>query len=361
MQANNFYSDLFELNRREFADSLWTVGGRPSPSQYVPCGRGLSAYTYIGPIAPFEPVTRIFANMEQHLSFSISFNIFGVDFPLASRNSKFEIYLNDNLYDIKYLVVPAISDLCGTSAPEAFLTFPPTPFYQDTNNNLNLTIIADTFWGIRDLRLVLQKCDSNCLNCGPSGCLQCSGLLQLTNGQWTGCPLGFGTNSAFVPGQNGYCYRCQDKCLNCIFNNSANSSNCQLCSAPFYLYKGQCILRTNIGGILPAPALSLPPGSQAPLPTCSLPPAFVSNGTNSTNSSNGSFTLSSSTLTSQLNVPERHYKQIVEFYLVRVGQWQPSDRLDVYLNDLLLLSKTYSSFGNQICSSPTNTTDFISF
>jgi hypothetical protein len=69
--------------------SLWTVNGLPSPSQYVPCGtQPQSSYTYVGPAAPFEPVTRIFANLPAHIAFSLSFNVFAVDLPAAS-NTKF--------------------------------------------------------------------------------------------------------------------------------------------------------------------------------------------------------------------------------------------------------------------------------
>jgi len=66
-----------------------------------------------------------------------------------------------------------MSDVCSSPAPEAFVTFPPTTFYIDSaaSANLNLTIVADTFWGLRNVRMVFQKCDSSCLNCGLNGCL----------------------------------------------------------------------------------------------------------------------------------------------------------------------------------------------
>ena len=64
-----------------------------------------------------------------------------------------------------------MSDVCSSTAPEAFVTFPPTTFYTDSSTNLNLTIVADTFWGLRNVRMVYQKCDSNCMNCGANGCL----------------------------------------------------------------------------------------------------------------------------------------------------------------------------------------------
>lgn len=60
---NSFYTETYLLNDQIFAGSLFTVGGSPSPSQYVPCGSETqSSYTYIGPAAPFQPITRLFVN-----------------------------------------------------------------------------------------------------------------------------------------------------------------------------------------------------------------------------------------------------------------------------------------------------------
>jgi len=40
---------------------------------------------------------------------------------------------------------------------------------------------------------------------------------------------------------------------------------------------------------------------------------------------------------------------LVSFYLIKIDVWDPSDSLNMYLNDLLVLQKSYSSFGNKIC------------
>jgi hypothetical protein len=54
-------------------------------------------------------------------------------------------------------------------------------------------------------------------------------------------------------------------------------------------------------------------------------------------------------MSSLIQINQTHYKKIVEFYLIKIDRWEPSDLLQVYLNDLLVLSKNYSAFGNSIC------------
>lgn len=68
------------MRQQAFVGSLWTVGGLPSPSQFVPCGnQPVTAYTYIGPAVAFQPVSRIYANLRPHQALSLSFNVFVVD------------------------------------------------------------------------------------------------------------------------------------------------------------------------------------------------------------------------------------------------------------------------------------------
>lgn len=57
---------------------------------------------------------------------------------------------------------------------------------------------------------------------------------------------------------------------------------------------------------------------------------------------------------------QRHYRKIVQFYLLKVDEWADGDQLQLYLNDLLVMSKTYSKLGNNICFDPTQN-DFISY
>ena len=47
-------------------------------------------------------------------------------------------------------------------------------------------------------------------------------------------------------------------------------------------------------------------------------------------------------MTAQLQVPQVHYKIIVEFYLMKIDKWEATDLMQLYLNDLLVLSKQYS-------------------
>jgi len=47
--------------------------------------------------------------------------------------------------------------------------------------------------------------------------------------------------------------------------------------------------------------------------------------------------------------------------LLRVGLWSVDDRLEVYFNDLLMLTKKYTDFGNKICNKTSNQTDSLSF
>ena len=71
----------------------------------------------------------------------------------------------------------AMSNLCQGSALESFTTFTPTEFFSHNSSAMNLTIIADTFWGLRDLRVVYRVCEASCLTCTSDGCQQCQGIL----------------------------------------------------------------------------------------------------------------------------------------------------------------------------------------
>ena len=229
---------------------------------------------------------------------------------------------------------------------ESFSTYPPTAFFpHNKTDNVNLTIVGDTFWGLRDLRVVYQVCEKSCLKCGVSGCLECRGLLMLTNGRCQGCPLGFGYDFG-----GSACRQCGVNCLNCMFgaaNNNVFGGSCVMCSQAYFLIDGQCRPRTNIAtdqlrGVLPA--------NNPTLGNCSIVLPLSSSGNTNATPAASQFTLSSTTLTSTTAIPQPHYKKIVEFYLLRLGQWSTTDRLNVYLNDLLVLSKNYSDYGSVICS-----------
>jgi hypothetical protein len=65
-------------------------------------------------------------------------------------------------------------------------------------------------------------------------------------------------------------------------------------------------------------------------------------------------------LTNKFTLSEKHYKMLVSFYLIKIDDWNPNDQLNLYLNDLLVLQKSYSSFGNKICYVE-GQNDFISY
>jgi len=110
---------------------------------------------------------------------------------------------------------------------------------------------------------------------------------------------------------------------------------------------GQCVPKTNIA--TDSLRGDLPVGDPA-IGNCSivLPLSSSSITTNSTTASQ--FSITSTNITSIINIPQTHYKTIVEFYLLRLGNWDTTDRIDVYFNDLLMMSKNYSNYGTKICS-----------
>lgn len=79
-----------------------------------------------------------------------------------------------------------------------------------------------------------------------------------------------------------------------------------------------------------------------------------------TNTSKVNFIVSENLLTTLYTIPQVHYRKIVQFYLIKIDKWEPSDLLQLYLNDLLVMSKNYSSFGNRVCFNSSET-DLISF
>ncbi len=175
----------------QFPGSLFSVGGKPATYQ---CG----GYSVVGLGQVGDQITRVFANLPLHYSISISFNIFVVDQTTSTRNNLFVIILDNLILEASYITTEGISDLCGGSELEGFVTYPATIFYpHNSTSNVNLTITSNAVnWGIRNLRLSYQVCDSSCLQCGPNGCLECQGYFTLSNLACNACPAGFGlTNS----------------------------------------------------------------------------------------------------------------------------------------------------------------------
>jgi hypothetical protein len=254
-----------------------------------------------------------------------------------------------------------MSNICGGDLLESFTTFPPTQFYQNNQTDLNLTLVADTAWGIRNLRIVYEVCDENCLTCGSSGCERCIGYLQVRDGKCQDCPKGFGRNqSASIENS---CFKCPANCLNCTLSSS-KAVECLLCSQPFFLFEKNCQKKTNVADTI-TPSSLVPSNSSAVdnTSTCSLILPTSDSSNLSLSNVTTTFILSSKPLTTVTTLSQIHYRSIVEFYLLRIGQWNSEDRVDVYLNDLLMLSKNYSSYGNKWCTNSTNTsdTDFLSF
>lgn len=111
---NSYYAETQELSTNTFVGSLFTVGGLPNPSLYVPCGnQPLSSYSYVGQAQPYQPITRIFATLPPHLALSLSFNLLIIDLTTSPANAQFEIYIDGALYDVRYQTVTADSNLCG--------------------------------------------------------------------------------------------------------------------------------------------------------------------------------------------------------------------------------------------------------
>lgn len=160
--------------------------------------------------------------------------------------------------------------------------------------------------------------------------------------------MGFGRNGSALD-EAKLCVGCPENCLNCTA--VGNTTSCVLCSAPFFLFEGSCKKRTNIGDTS-VPANLSGTSNQS----CSIQ-APTQNG------SPPSFVFSNNVISTTSRIEQLHYKVIVEFYLMRVGVWDAEDKLEVYLNDLLMLTKNYSDYGNKICSTNPNDTetDFLSF
>jgi len=61
------------------------------------------------------------------------------------------------------------------------------------------------------------------------------------------------------------------------------------------------------------------------------------------------FLVADNTLTNTYTITDPHYRMLISFYLLKIDNWDPKDELNLYLNDLLVLKKNYSSVGNRIC------------
>lgn len=46
--------------------------------------------------------------------------------------------------------------------------------------------------------------------------------------------------------------------------------------------------------------------------------------------------------------------------MLKIDNWSPNDEIDFYVNDLLVLNKTYGDFGNLICFT-NNQSDMVTY
>lgn len=72
------------------------------------------------------------------------------------------------------------------------------------------------------------------------------------------------------------------------------------------------------------------------------------------------FLVAENTLKNTYSIKDPHYKMLISFYLLKIDKWDPRDEIHLYLNDLLVLRKSYSSFGNRICYNSTEN-DLVSY
>lgn len=210
-----------------------TVSGNPATYQ---CG----SYSLVGLAQRGDSITRIFTTMPPHYFMSITFNIMVVDQVAATQANLFVIIVDNIILEASYITTQGISNTCGGSALEAFVTYPATKFYPHSNlQNVNLTITSNaTNWGIRNLRVAYQICDSTCINCSPEGCTLCQGYFQLSNLVCQQCPSGYGFLPAASPTTNHTCIQCPLNCISCIVQIFQNSTTalCTTCSEAYFLF-----------------------------------------------------------------------------------------------------------------------------
>lgn len=137
-------------------------------------------------------------------------------------------------------------------------------------------------------------------------------------------------------------------------------TSCLECSTAYFLFEEKCVKRTNVAGTLTID--NNPANGSAGIWSVQASPTIANNNcsVNLPSKSTVNFTISESKIASQILINQTHYKKIIEFYLIKIDAWEASDLLQLYLNDLLVLSKNYSSFGNSICLNSSET-DLISF
>lgn len=160
--------------------------------------------------------------------------------------------------------------------------------------------------------------------------------------------------------------QCSENCLSCTTSiaNNATVTTCLECSLPFFLFENNCLKKTNVADTIPITSSA---SNSSQNGTWSVQfSAAAANSTctielpSRTNTSKVNFTVSENLLTTLFSIPQVHYRKIVQFYLIKIDKWEASDQLQLYLNDLLVLVKNYSSFGNRVCFNSSET-DLISF
>ena len=81
---------------------------------------------------------------------------------------------------------------------------------------------------------------------------------------------------------------------------------------------------------------------------CSLERTYVNPQTNETTQKKFDFVVAEDRMEQRFSLPETHYKVKIEFMLMRIDDWE-DDRLHMYVNDLLVMDKKFSRFGNRMC------------
>ncbi|EWS73119.1 zinc finger lsd1 subclass family protein (macronuclear) [Tetrahymena thermophila SB210] len=186
-------------------------------------------------------IRRELPKFKPHWSIRIGFKYIMID--NWDKNEFLQVALDNNkiISNITKDSATKVGNICGNTNPEAKGVYD----YNTTHISSSLTITIksnlasskspfEASFGIRELFILVNYCQDNCLECNEKGCTKCpQGTYLYEYNCEISCPtdLGFWAN-----GKTNTCDKCEGKCLTC----DSSATSCLKCKPNSYLYQKSC-------------------------------------------------------------------------------------------------------------------------
>ncbi|KAL4482623.1 hypothetical protein ABPG73_021283 [Tetrahymena malaccensis] len=194
-------------------------------------------------------IRREITNFKAHWSIRIGFKYIMID--NWDNDEYIQVVLDNNkiISNITKAQSTSVGNICGNKNPE----FNGVYDYNSTHISSSLMISIKTnldsskspfeaSFGIRELFILVNYCQDNCLECNQNGCTKCpqgTYLYQYNCGNSCPTDLGYWPNS-----KTNTCDTCQGNCVKCdtaVKNLIDDDSQCSQCQGQRFLSGNQCV------------------------------------------------------------------------------------------------------------------------